>query len=86
MTALVVQDVLGGDLILGEVQVEGVKVGNHYWNRLADGTEVDLTAEQFGPDELVVGGSVVIRPPDAPRRHREQYEILRARVMRALTE
>jgi len=35
MTALVVQDFLGGDLILGEVHVDGIKVGNHYWNRVA---------------------------------------------------
>lgn len=81
MTALVVQDVLGGDLVLGQVQVDGVWVSHHYWNRLADGTEVDLTAEQFTPDEVVVDGQVVVRPPDAPRRHREQYELLRDRVL-----
>ncbi|TDD41524.1 hypothetical protein E1263_42465 [Kribbella antibiotica] len=84
MTALVVQDVLGGELILGEVQVDGLRIGNHYWNRLPNGTEVDLTAEQFRPDELVVNGEAVIRPPDAPRRHRAQYELLRARVLQAL--
>jgi hypothetical protein len=49
MTALVVQDLLGGDLILGEVHVDGVKVENHYWNRLPDGSEVDLTADQSLP-------------------------------------
>jgi hypothetical protein len=84
MTALVVQDVLGGDLVLAEVQVEGAKVGHHYWNVLPDGSEVDLTADQFRPEEEVVGGTVVVRPPDAPRRHREQYELLRDRVMSAL--
>lgn len=65
-TALVVQDFLGGDLILGEVHVEGVKVGNHYWNWLPDGSEVDLTADQFLPGEVVVNGEVKYRPPDAP--------------------
>ncbi|HEU5244084.1 MAG TPA: hypothetical protein VFU33_06755 [Gaiellaceae bacterium] len=84
MTALVVQDVLGGDLILAEVHVDGVKDGNHYWNRLPDGTEVDLTDDQFRPDELVVNPQVVHRPPDAPRRCREQYELLRDRVFAAL--
>jgi hypothetical protein len=84
MTALVVQDVLGGDLVLAEVHVDGVKVGNHYWNRLADGTDVDLTADQFLPEEEVVGGTVVVRPPDAPHRHREQYELLRSRVLESL--
>lgn len=86
MTALVVQDVLGGDLILGEVQVDGIKVGNHYWNRLPDGIVVDLTSEQFFPGEVIVNGQVVIRPPDAPRRHREQYELLRTRVVRGLSD
>ncbi|MGZ4468450.1 MAG: YunG family protein [Nocardioidaceae bacterium] len=66
------------------MHVDGTKVGNHYWNRLSDGTEVDLTAEQFLPEEVVVNGHVVARPPDAPRRHREQYELLRDRVMTGL--
>lgn len=86
MTALVVQDLLGGDLILGEVQVDSTKVGNLYWNRLPDGTEVDLTAEQFLPEEVIVNGQVVTRPPDAPRRHREQYELLRDRVLRGTAQ
>lgn len=84
MTALVVQDILGGDLIIAEVHEEGVQIGYHYWNRLPDGSEVDLTADQFRPEEKVVGGKVIARPPDAPRSHREQYEFLRGRVLDAL--
>ena len=84
MTALVVQDVLGGDLVLADVHVAGVKVGHHYWNRLPDGSDIDLTGDQFRPEEEVVGGTVVVRPPDAPRRHREQYERLRRRVFERL--
>lgn len=86
VTALVVQDLLGGDLIHGEVHVDGAKVGNHYWNRLPDGTETDLTGDQFLPGEEVVGGQVVVRPPDGPRRMREQYELLRERVFAGLGE
>lgn len=86
VTALVVQDLLGGDLIHGEVHVNGVKDGNHYWNRLPDGTEIDLTADQFLRGEEVVGGQVVVRPPDGPRRMREQYELLRKRVLAGLSE
>ena len=84
MTALVVQDVLGGDLVLAQVHVDGAQVGYHYWNRLPDGTDLDLTADQFGPGEVVVGSTVVVRPPEGPRRHREQYELLRRRVLDAL--
>ncbi|NLU78474.1 hypothetical protein HCA58_08785 [Micromonospora sp. HNM0581] len=84
VTALIVQDLLGGELILGEVHAEDVKVGYHYWNRLADGREVDLTAVQFQHPEVVVGGQVQHRPPGPPRRCRQQYEILRHRVLTAL--
>lgn len=38
MTALVVQDILGGDLIIAEVHVDGVQIGHHYWNKLPDGS------------------------------------------------
>ena len=64
--------------------MSGVQIGHHYWNRLPDDSEVDLTADQFRPDEEVWAGRVVARPPDAPRRHREQYELLRGRVLEAL--
>lgn len=84
MTALVVQDVLGGDLVQGEVHVAGEQVGHHYWNRLPDGSDVDLTGDQFLPEEKVVGGTVVVRPPDGPRYHREQYALLRRRVLASL--
>ncbi|MGW3608218.1 YunG family protein, partial [Micromonospora sp. NPDC005161] len=46
-TALIIQDLLGGELILGEVVARDAKVGYHYWNRLPDGRDVDLTADQF---------------------------------------
>jgi hypothetical protein len=84
VTALVVQDLLGGDLVLGEVFVDQSKVGHHYWNRLPDGRDVDFTADQFHPGEVIVGGRVQQRPRDAPRRCREQYELLSRRVLAAL--
>ncbi|WP_219105707.1 hypothetical protein [Austwickia sp. TVS 96-490-7B] len=81
MSALVIQDLLGGDLLLGEVFVDGQKIGYHYWNRLPDGTVVDLTAEQFAEEETVVGCEVVERPAGAPRHFAEPYVVLRARVL-----
>ncbi|MEW2384874.1 hypothetical protein AB0873_22680 [Micromonospora sp. NPDC047707] len=81
---MIIQDLLGGELILGEVLAGDAKVGYHYWNRLADGREVDLTADQFQPPEVVVGGQVQQRPPGPPRRCRQQYEILRHRVFATL--
>jgi hypothetical protein len=43
ITALVVQDYFGGEL-LRCLMTNGDR---HYWNRLPDGTEVDLTEDQF---------------------------------------
>ncbi|WP_026184498.1 YunG family protein [Salinispora vitiensis] len=86
-TTLVAQELLGGELILGEVHVEGVKTGYHWWNRLPDGTDIDLTAEQFHPGEIVTGGTVRHRPPGAPlTRCRGQYELLRHRVLSTLAD
>ena len=53
VTALVVQDAFGGDLL--RAMVEGV---SHYWNRLPDGSEVDLTRQQF-PEGAMHGATVV---------------------------
>ena len=76
VTALVVQDFYGGSLL--RVQVGDV---SHYWNVLPDGTELDLTRQQFG-GEIETSGSelrdraYVLSFPETARR----YGILRARV------
>ncbi|MGW4232847.1 YunG family protein [Streptomyces sp. NPDC004980] len=83
VTALVVNDLLGGELIRGEVRVDGVRVDYHWWNRLGMGIEIDLTREQFAPHEIVVGGVVIERPAEIVRL-REEYELLRGRVLERL--
>jgi hypothetical protein len=51
VTALVIQDYLGGEILY-------CKHYHHYWNKLPDGTILDLTKVQFGenatpcPDEI----------------------------------
>jgi len=70
--------------MVGEVQVDGQRVDFHWWNRLADGTELDLTREQFEPHESVSPGLVVRRPPEI-RRLRAEYELLRDRVLALLS-
>ena len=85
VTALVVHDLLGGDLVVAEVlHADGTRQGDHTWNRLPDGTEVDLTAEQFRAGEVVQPGRVVERPPGPPRRCVDEYELLRTRVLARL--
>jgi hypothetical protein len=44
VTALVVNDLLGGDLVYGEVRVDGQVTDHHWWNRFGD-LEIDLTRE-----------------------------------------
>ena len=82
-TALVLNDLMGGELVLAEVRAHGCRVKYHWWNRLGV-VEVDLTREQFSISEHVGVGEAVARPPGPPKRCREQYELLRARVIGAL--
>jgi hypothetical protein len=84
VTALVLQDLIGGDLVCGEVHVADRRTGAHWWNRLTGGLDVDLTREQFSAEEAVTGGRVIARPPGPLRRCGEQYELLRGRVLTEL--
>ncbi|EDY59718.1 conserved hypothetical protein [Streptomyces sviceus ATCC 29083] len=85
VTAMVLNDLLGGELIRGEVRVNGEFRDYHWWNRIGIGVEIDLTRGQFRPEEIVTGGTVVPRPPVTEwRRLREEYELLRSRVMEEL--
>jgi 8-oxo-dGTP pyrophosphatase MutT (NUDIX family) len=83
-TALVVQDRLGGALLMADVhEADGSRQGVHYWNRLPDGRELDLTREQFRRGEVVGRPRVVERPPDVTRgRLAGHYHLLAARVAR----
>lgn len=80
VTALLVQDLLGGVLLRGVVCGE-----THYWNRLPGGSEVDFTAAQFAEYRLDVAPEVrersyVLGFPDTIRR----YHTLRAAVLKSL--
>ena len=79
ITSLIVSDVFGGDLMLGEVRLDGVQHGHHWWNRLPSGVELDLTYEQFQRGQIVTAGRVVQRPP-GPLRRWDAYLLLRDRV------
>ncbi|MFI8434064.1 hypothetical protein ACIGJO_09965 [Streptomyces sp. NPDC079020] len=83
VTAMVVNDLLGGELIRGEVHVDGRQTDFHWWNRFGAGVDIDLTREQFGPHEIVSGGTVIPRPAEFVRL-REEYELLARRVRERL--
>ena len=79
-TALVVQDLLGGDLVVGEVFVGSERLGVHYWNRLENGEILDLTRAQFVEGETVTGVRTIRRPPGLPRHGAEAYLLLHETV------
>ncbi len=84
MTALVLHDFLGGQLLEAEVlHADGSHQGFHYWNRFA-GVDVDLTRRQFREGEVVQTPHLIERLPAFPWRAQEQYVIFRDRVRAAL--
>lgn len=80
ITALLVHDLLGGDLVVGEVHLDGEQHGFHWWNRMASGIEVDLTREQFRQGQVITAARVVQRPASKPARRYREYLLLRDRV------
>ena len=85
VTTLVLHDLLGGELLVAEVHyADGSLQGYHYWNRLPDGAEIDLTAEQFATSEIVQEPKIAVRAAELPTRGVEQYLLLRQRVNAAL--
>jgi hypothetical protein len=84
-TALTVHDLLGGELLIAEVvRADGSRQGVHYWNLLPDGTEIDLTREQFAGNEVVQEPRIVRRPAGLPKRGAQQYLTMRHRVLTTL--
>jgi hypothetical protein len=80
VTALVLQDFLGGDLMSGEVN--GF---HHYWNLLPTNNEVDLTLRQFDSVDRIehrkkADRAYVLSFPGTRRRYRR----LLSRVQNAL--
>ena len=70
VSALIVQDLLGGQLLLGKIN--GVE---HYWNRLTDDRELDFTRDQFEEIESFDGPTCADRDyvlsfPGTRRRYR----------------
>ncbi|MBA3841663.1 MAG: hypothetical protein H0X39_03430 [Actinobacteria bacterium] len=85
VTCLVVNDLVGGELMASDVYLGDERIMGHMWNRLPSGLEVDLTREQFTDGEELRNATAHQRPatfePSHPRQHRyEQYLVLAARV------
>lgn len=86
VTALVVQDYLGGELLraMNPEGQSGSKLVSHYWNRLPGGREVDLTRGQFWiwePGEVVVRDRAYVLSNESTQL---RYDRLRQRVHQRL--
>jgi hypothetical protein len=80
ISALIVHDLFGGDLMVGEVDLDGTRQGHHWWNALPSGMHLDVTREQFRRGQRVTGARRVVRPPGPLPRRWAEYLLLRERV------
>ena len=53
VTALVIRELLGGEILMADVHGSHLEGERHAWNRLPSGEEVDLTADQFRNGETL---------------------------------
>lgn len=83
VTSLLIRELLGGDILLADAVLEGEVIARHAWNRLSDGVEIDLTAEQF-PTDVELGPPVVGQPKVGEVRP-VAYDLFRRRVLDRLT-
>jgi hypothetical protein len=83
VTARVVRDYLGGEILVAGVVRDGKRVDRHAWNRLPSGLTVDLTREQFCAGERLE--EPVVAEQLVTDRRPERYELLAERVRAKLT-
>jgi hypothetical protein len=85
VTVLIVHDYFGGE-------IPGCDHFHHYWNRLPDGREIDLTKEQFhfNPgicEDKVATREYLLDSESAKKaKTREKYELLKRRVEESLAK
>jgi len=82
VTALLVRELFGGDILVANVLRDGRRIERHAWNRLPSGLTLDLTREQFVNGESF--GEPAVEEPVLTHRNPERYATLRARVQSAL--
>ncbi|WP_328291370.1 hypothetical protein OG218_01145 [Kineococcus sp. NBC_00420] len=83
-TALVLQGLLGGDLMIADVEYEGRVEGVHYWNVTAGGVELDLTRDQFTDTESLINVRRVAVGRNPGGLGEQPFQLLLERVTAAL--
>jgi hypothetical protein len=84
-TALVIQDLLGGDLMVADVEYDGRVEGVHYWNVTPGGVELDLTRDQFIPAESLINQRRVTTERKSSSAGEQPFQVLRQRVTSVLS-
>ena len=80
-SAFLLHDLFGGDLLEATVTGrDGSPQGFHYWNRLPEHGEVDLTLGQFVDGERLGEPIIFLRPDGPPSNGVSQYLTLAERV------
>ncbi len=91
--SLIAQNIFGGELLRASLKdTPFAKASSHYWNRLADGTEIDFTKDQFGgwdPSKLetiIRTRNYVLYDPETkkPREIMKRYKLLAWRLAKAM--
>ncbi|MBP7843653.1 MAG: hypothetical protein KA116_02475 [Proteobacteria bacterium] len=90
VTALVVQDILGGEIVWAEAELADGRKISHYKN-LVDGREIDFTNQQFPPDTTIPAGVPKTKTYSSTRDYvlsyeptRKRYDLLKSRLMETL--
>ena len=61
-TSQLIQKLLGGEIMGGKTKAPGcifTNTLNHFWNRLPDGQEIDLTKEQFPEGTMILNKKII---------------------------
>jgi len=82
VTARVVRDYLGGEILVAGVVLDGRRVDRHAWNLLDSGLELDLSREQFLAGEQFEAPEILTE--FVGRNLDERYAVLSARVREQL--
>jgi hypothetical protein len=82
VTALLVRELLGGEILIANVVKDGRRLERHAWNRLDSGLEIDLTRSQFRAGELL--GTPRAEEPLLTGPRSSAYQLFASRVRGAL--
>jgi hypothetical protein len=78
VTALLLRELLGGEILIASVLRDGRPIERHAWNRLPSGLTLDLTRDQFRHGEVF--GEPAVEEPVLTDRHPERLAKLRKRM------